>query len=223
MPALPSVPNVLRIDRFFSMAGGKLAKVHAHGKYVGAPLSNAEAAAVAGLVRASFAGNLAGLMSSAYSLVDTVVTDLTSPTAGVGSDTTVVPGTLTGEPAPQDACVLNSLEIGRRFRGGHPRQYWPFGESADMADPTTWGSVFIGTCSTKLGLDAAAWQAAINTVRSGAEAVSVSYYDGFTVHTGTTGRARNVSTVRLVPLVDPVVSEIVREIIATQRKRLLRA
>jgi len=51
--------------------------------------------------------------------------------------------------------------------------------------------------------------------------VNVSYYAGFTLHTGTTGRVRNVPTPRAVPLVDPVTSQITRAGIGQVRRRLL--
>ena len=50
--------------------------------------------------------------------------------------------------------------------------------------------------------------------------VNVSYYEGFTVHMGTTGRARNVSTPRSSPIVDAVLGFIIQEGIATIRQIL---
>jgi hypothetical protein len=50
--------------------------------------------------------------------------------------------------------------------------------------------------------------------------VSLSYFSGFTVITSpTTGRARNVPTVRSSPLIDPVVTLKTQTSIGTQRRR----
>jgi hypothetical protein len=65
-------------------------------------------------------------------------------------------------------------------------------------------------------LEAAVWSGASSLAQ-----VNVSYYKGFTVVTSpTTGRARNVPTLRSAPVVDAVTAQAVRTSIGTQRRRI---
>jgi len=222
MPALPDVPAVLRIDMHFIMSNDDFAKCRFFLKYAGSPPTNTELDTLATLVRTEFTTNLAGLVSVDTSLNRVDITDLSSPTSAVGSDTFNVPGTLAGNVTPSSVCVLESLTISRRYRGGHPRIYWPFGNSTKLTDEQRWDLTFIGVVTTDLhnfyaGIEAGVWSGGISL-----QQVNVSYYQGFTTHTGTTGRVRNVSTPRTTPVVDVVSGDIVRDGIASQRKRLLR-
>jgi hypothetical protein len=222
MPALPSVPNVLRIDQFFKLQEDLKAKVHSFWKYASGPPTDAELNTMAAALRVSFATNMATLMPAAYDLIQIIITDLTSSTSALGEDTTTVPGTRTGDPTTADTCLLRSRHVARRFRGGHSREYWPFGVANDLNDVQTWGATFVADCETGTENYDADIATAIGAWGTSDGPVSVSFYQGFSVHTGTTGRARNVSLVRSSPVVDPVVSYTIQTGVASQRKRLLR-
>lgn len=224
MPALPAVPQVLRVDHGFTLSEDTHAKVHMFFRYTGTPPSNADLVTVANFLKTSWSAAGFQHNMTPEKLLETItITDLTSSTSSVGTDSaSAIDGVSTGHVLPADVAALTSWEIARRFRGGHPRAYWPFGTSEDLADDQTWNNGFlttvVGRFNTYLGdIVTATW--AGGGIH---QQVSVSFYEGFTVHTGTTGRARNVSTVRLVPVVDNVVSFILRAGLASQRKRLLR-
>ena len=222
MPALPAVPNVLRLDHYFHIAEDLTAKTRKFWKYLGGPPTNAELATMATAVRTAFASDMASLLSSFWELSEIVVTDLSSSTAAQGSDSTAVPGTRSGSSNSASVCLLESLKIGRRYRGGHPRNYWPFGVNGDFATAQTWLPAFITACDTGFTSFHSAIDSAIGAWGTSEGQVNVSYYSGFTTHTGTTGRVRNVSTVRLAPLVDAATGVIFQVGIASQRKRLLK-
>jgi hypothetical protein len=222
MPALPDVPSVLRNALKFTIGEDTQALIRFFLAYTGAAPTNTDLATFAAAVASSYLGRLSGLPTSDRVLTEVDVTDLTSSTAARGVATTSHAGTNGGASLPADVCALESREVLRRFRGGHGRIYWPFGSEAELHDAQTWKSTFVTNMEANLvsfyiDLVSAPWSGATLT-----QYVTPSYYHGFTVHTGVTGRARNVPTVRTTPLVDIVVSSVVKPGIASQRKRLLR-
>jgi hypothetical protein len=222
MPALPSPGKVIRLDYHFTVGSDVAAKCRTFYSYTGVPPGSGVLNPFASTVLTDAATRFAPLMTSDRILTSLVATDLSSSTGDVGVATTATAGTRSGGSLPADICTLQSLEIARRFRGGHPRIYWPFGADLDLLDPQHWNVAWPGIVKGQLdGLDGDT-EAAVWAGGGVLDNVSVSFYSGFTVHTGVTGRARNVSTPRFVPLVDPIVSTIVRQGVATQRKRLLR-
>ncbi len=222
MPALPSVPKVLRVDLHYTVGGDTFAKNRFFLQYAGTAPSNTNLNDLAEETTDQFGFNLQSLMNVDTALSKVEITDLTAPTAAFGTHAEVLTGTRAGAVVTADSCVLESLSIARRYRGGHPRIYWPFGVSADLQTLQTWTNALVAAVAAGLAgfyatLEAAVWAGGVSL-----QQVSVSYYHLFTVTTGTTGRARNVSTPRAMPLVDFVTGDNVRNGVATQRKRLLR-
>jgi hypothetical protein len=101
-----------------------------------------------------------------------------------------------------------SLEINRRYRGGHPRKYLPFGTAGTYASASSkfWDSGFIDDVQTKM----AAFLSAVGGRTEGStnfnDVVNVSYYTG--------------GALRVTPVVDAVTSLAVRTRICSQRRRL---
>lgn len=221
MPALPSAAKVLRIDQFFHLEEDLKAKCRSFWQYLTGPPTVAELNTMAIAVQAAFATDLAPLMNSFYSLVQVIITDLSSPTSAVGEVAGITPGTNTANQLTADLCVLQSNQVARRYRGGHSRIYWPFGSVGQLHDGQTWDPTFIASVGTALGTYETAVAASMTPFGGSAGPVNVSFYEGFSVHTGVTGRARNVSTPRSSAVIDPISEFIVRQGIAVQRKRLL--
>jgi hypothetical protein len=117
-------------------------------------------------------------------------------------------------------CVLRDLLIARRYRGGKPRQYWPFGVITDLQTAQVWLNAFVTACTTGFtnhtaGMTGLTWPGGQLQTE-----VNVSYYQGFKVVTSpTTGRARNVPTPRSTPLIDAATGSRINQRIATQRRR----
>lgn len=223
MPALPDVNKVLRVDLTFLIDEDLGAKVRFYKRYAGVAPTSGQLNTFAGDVGDLFASSgLAGHMVDEYALTLTEVTDLTSPTAAFGSDATDHPGTdSTNDHLIASACVLVSHRLARRYRGGHPRNYWPLGTVDDLDDSQTFTDAFVASVQTDMdsfygGINALGWTSA-GTIDS----VNVSYYEGFTVFIGPTGRARNISTVRDEAVIDTITAHVVQKGIASQRGRLL--
>jgi hypothetical protein len=221
MPALPSVPKGLKVIYFFEIGADLTADCRQFFQYTGTGASITDMNTLAGNIASSYATNLAPMAHPTRILTDVVVIDLSSPTAPTGAAIVTTPGTRTGGDLPASSALLESGEIDRRYRGGHPRTYWPFGTDTDIDTPQLWNSAFATAAAAALAAHFADWSTDLVPGITTVSPINVSYYEGFTVHTGTTGRARNVSTPRLAPVVDAIVEYVIRLGIAQIRKRLL--
>jgi hypothetical protein len=220
MPALPDAPNVLRVAYAFTVGTDLAAGCREFFQYTGAAPSAPDLVTLAAAIGASAVTNLIPLMQADTSLDTITLTDLTSPTSAEGFALIAADGTRAGGQLPANAAVLQSLEILRRYRGGHPRTYWPFGTDDDIATRQTWVGGSVTEFVDGLAAHFATWSVELPAGMATVTPVNVSYYHGFEVITGSTGRARNVPLVRAAPIIDVVVSSIVRPNIASQRRRL---
>jgi hypothetical protein len=160
------------------------------------------------------------MLSGEGDFVAVQITDLSSPSAGVGEWAGSHAGTRSGSILPVGVCVVLNKEIARRYRGGKPRQYLPYGTDSDLSGASRFTSAFTSDLVT-------AWDGFQGTLSGTAvgpatitNEVNVSYYDGFTVVTNpSTGRARNKPTLRATPLVDSVLEYSASEVPGSQRRR----
>ena len=224
MPPLPSVPKVIKITFKHSYGGDTDVLSTIHEEYTGTPPTTAEIATFATACGAAWDSNMAAYASSAQvSLEEVYATDLSSDTAAQAQVAAVFPGTGGGAALPADTCFVIGYEIARRYRGGHSRGYWPLGTETEVLSPQLWTTAAVtAMTATFVGMQAAiaaaGWSGA-GTISQ----VNVSYFSGFTVVTSpTTGRARNVPTVRATPLIDPIVDVVGRQPFGSQRRRVRR-
>jgi hypothetical protein len=221
MPALPSVNKVLKVQYKFAIGGDLGAMCHEFWAYTGTGPSVADADTFAGDISNSYNTWMCPFMTDEKSLEEVIVTDLTSPTAAVGTDATAHVGSLAGNYLPASASALLSRTVARRYRGGHPRTYLPLGNQANLDGSQTWDAGIIADWLS-------AWGSHVDQVETGPPAtigtvtpVNVSYYAGFTPHEGTTGRYRNVASARAIPVVDAIEGFLFRLGVAQIRRRLL--
>jgi hypothetical protein len=194
---LPNVANVLKVRIHWLIGTDANALNILHWRYSGTSPDDSTAILIAQDIYAAAAANLAPLVESGNKLIAVDVTDLTSPTSGQGQHVANTSGSRGSGFISAGTALLQSLTIQRRYRGGKPRTYWPFGTSGDLVSSSAWTSTFITDCGTGV-------QAFVNAVNAVTEAgttlvgqVSVSYYQGFTsVLNPVTGRTRDVPKVR---------------------------
>jgi len=203
---LPPVPNVLvtKLDWTSTVSPGAFS--HLFWQTSTSGVTNSQLTALAALVRSSFGTNLKAYMSSNWTLAQVTARDLGPSPAQDGIDTTLVAGTLAGGLVTAETATLINFVIGRRYRGGHPRVYWPLGNSTVMLDMTHWTTAQTANVST-------GFAALINAVVAGGSGTptitglcSVSYYFG--------------KALRPTPVVDPVIAWKVSQIPASQRRRM---
>jgi len=219
MPALPSVPGVAKIILRHTIGDDTTAAARFFMRY-GAGWTGPLAVLAADAIALAWNAHLAARTVNTTNLHEVDVEDLASPSSPVGSASVVHPGTIApASETPNSACFRIDFQIGRRYRGGKPCIYCP---SPDLNE-LTGGRTFQ---PAGLAANEAAWNAFIAAVVAGtagnlilSDQVNVSYYEGFTPHTGTTGRVRNVPNRRGTPLVDDVIAAIGNPTLASQRRR----
>lgn len=221
MPALPSVPDVLRIQFKWTSSSDVDVLCRLYWQYSGTAPTNGQLATMA----STLAGNMNTVYGSYWhsdvTLTECIITDLSSPTAATGSATVSHAGTLTGTELPANTALLINFQVARRYRGGKPRLYLPLGSSSEMLTTQTWSTTFTtnvlsqyGTVQTDIANAIAVWGSSVSQV-------NVSYYKGFTVFTEPSGRARNIPTLRAGgPVVDTVTGYSVNPKFGSQRRRV---
>jgi len=206
VPALPNVPNVLKIELLWTQAGIPCANV-LHCSYSGDAPSASDCTSIGGGIAEAFwvVGLYEGYPTSTE-LVGVRVTDLTTSSSATGEFPVSTSGTYEGGELPAQAAVLVNYQILRRYRGGHPRTYYPPPNQSLLSGPSEWGSTIL----TELN----------GQVESLFEYLSTTTVDA----TELTGQVcvsyMDARVPRVDPLVEPIVGYVVSPIMATQRRRI---
>lgn len=207
MPPLPNVPQVCKIE-----VGG----TYHDTEWFNIWYVNYSGSAPSSSDLLNYLGDLESVVEGAYSpemSVDNEITsikgtDLTTDTGAVASHTLSTFGVRTGDFVPANVCMVASMEILRRYRGGHPRKYLPWGTAGTYATGSTkdWDSGFVTDCQAKLDGLLTGFGAITHGGTTWNSAVNVSYYTG--------------GAVRGVAQVDVIQGGIIRPRICSQRRRL---
>lgn len=219
MPPLPSVPNVVHAQLGFTDGGDTGVLATQYFRYSGGPPTATDLNALSADVFNAARG-FCPFLDSASALTGVRLTDLSAPTAAQGEFASDAPGTRGGDVLPGGTCVLVAYVINRRYRGGKPRNYFPFFVTDDLATRQLWEAGPLGLLGSEVGTYFTTVIGSSSGTTTFTDHVNVSYYDGFTVETNpTTGRARNVPKRRTTPVVDTIVSYAVKANPASQRRR----
>jgi hypothetical protein len=219
MPALPPVPNTLKCQLLWNDSSDVDVSSTLFFSYSGGAPGSSDCSNFAVVLVNSFAAQL-DLWHSDTVLTGGTVTDLTSPSAATGSAAANHPGGETGSPLAGGTCVVAGYRINRRYRGGKPRNYFPWGTASDLATRQGWNPSYVTEAQS--GIQTAI-QAFVGQVEGGTTIlahVNVSYYEGSkVVISPTTGRAKNVPILRATPRVDNIVGISVNTSPGSQRRR----
>jgi hypothetical protein len=222
MPALPDVPSVVRINLDFALSETLRGGVRQFWSFSGGPPSIANLEQLATDVSTTYDSEFAPLTPANYALKEVVCTDLTSDTSAQGLWSGTVQGTRSGANLPEDVAVLQSFTIARRYRGGKPRTYWPFGTITDLsADGTVWDTELITAVTDAWNTFKADLLALTGIGITITDHVNVSYYSGFaSVQNPVTKRWRNIPTPRTGDaVVDGITGFVVDSFPGSQRRR----
>ena len=223
MPALVDQPNVLAVRLHWAASLDTNIQSKLHFKWSGTAPSNATCSTLASDIRAFAVTRFQGLIDSDHTIGEVDVTDLTSAIAGNGAATGSTAGSRAGAFLPAGVAVLTSYKIGRRYRGGKPRTYWPFGVGGDMQNNSTWQTTFMDAVRTAVnGFVADTSGLTVAGCSVGAHC-NVSYYEGFvSSQNPVTLRWRNIPLPRTVAIApDDITAISVDTKPASQRRRNL--
>lgn len=218
MPALPPVPNVLRVDVEWLVGGDSTITTKLYFRYSGGPPTSTDCQNFASTIWSNMS-SIRDLWPPSHTLEGVKVTDLSSASGGVGIHAETAVGSRTGISGSGGLALLTNYVINRRYRGGKPRSYWPFGTATDLSTPQAWDGTMMSDVATSLSSFFASTIGEVQGTTTITDHVNVSYYEGFHVITTPSGRMKNVSNVRSVPVVDTVVTWAASVRPASQRRR----
>ncbi len=219
MPALPSPGPIVKLNVNWGIEGDALGETVHYFRYSsGAPsaadLSTFATDAVStGLTQfQALCNNYVGMLAAtARDLGSAMGNEATAGTPWVGTRGTAL--------TPPAAAMVVSHSISRHYRGGHPRTYLPLGDAADIATTGFWTAGLVSAADTAWGNWANGLLSTFGSLVT-TNIVNVSYYGPPNrIITGSTGRVRTVSTMRVTPLVDNITGHAARKQIGSQRRR----
>jgi hypothetical protein len=215
------VANIIKSGWNFGLpAGEAIARVGLHFAFTGGPPTTAELIDIANDFMTAYDTHGKSLTASEVVLDSVDLTDLTSPTSAVGESThSTIAGTRGDSDNPSPLCATTIYGVSRRFRGGHPKSYWPFGVSGDLGSYNRWSSGFI--TAVDAGVQALITECLTSTHGGVAitDWVCVSYYEGFDNFTEPSGRARVIPRLRATPVVDSMFYKYLMPEYGVQRRR----
>jgi hypothetical protein len=196
---------VLKYSQIWELDNNDNAESILHFQYSGSAPSTSDCSALAATFQAAAVTNLKSLLHTINALGIATVLDLGSSTGASGSGGSITSGTLTGTQLPASTCVVMNHHIARRYRGGKPRTYAPFGSSSSTATTGSWGTGFLNNCNSDWSAFITSCKAASSGATTVTNFVNVSYY--------------NNKTLRVTPQVDTISASIARTRMGTQRRR----
>lgn len=200
MPALPPVADVIKCRMFWTIEGDANAASIFFLHYTSGPPSETDLNTLVGNIITSEESHLIGLFGTGVDCVDVDARDLSAMDANYATSGTADTGTRTGgRLAPGTAAVVN-YSIKQSYRGGKPRNYFPFGTSTDVDTTGLWTDAFVNAYSSGVGSFFNDLIGTIGDLVIDKQCV-VSYYGppNKVITNPTTGRARTVSTRRDAP------------------------
>lgn len=190
-----------------------------HFAYTGSEPSSSDCSNLAAAIANAF-GTCKAHWDTGTVLSTCQVTDLTSDTAGQGNSAVDFVGTSGGTLLSGATSLVVNYTIARRYRGGKPRSYLPWGTTENLETKQQWDPSFLAAVGSDV---AACFSTIIGTSEGGttiSNHVNVSYYNGFTVvNPGGGKRAKNVPVLRSSPLVDTITGRTFLAFPGSQRRR----
>lgn len=187
--------------------------------YGGSPPTAANCNALASDIASAWAANLAPLIHADWSLTEVDVLDIATNMGNFGTWTGTDAGTNSGSQLSANAASNIEFNLQRRYRGGKPRIYLPPPAETEAVNAGKWSDAFV----TDLNTGITAFFAAIAALSVGAIGtlahVNLSYYDGFTNVTNSSGRTRAAPKYRTTALVDSISGYSAKAVIGSQRRR----
>lgn len=221
MPPLPSVTKVVRVELLYSNNASTTNQLNRlFFEYSGSAGTTTEMNAFASAISSYWATHCASLLPTEAEMAEVKCVDLSTESSPIGSYSTGVAGTRSGTPNSAQLAFMVQMTIARRYRGGKPKTFLPYGTAADLTNVGSWGGSFITAVTTGWNAFIAAVIADTN-YSTFSQQVNVSYYEppNIIVTNPVTGRARTVSTVRTSAVIDPILSYVYESKVATQRRR----
>jgi hypothetical protein len=171
-----------------------------------AGITDAQALQVATGVHNAYKTNMLPRFTNFYTQIQTTAQDLTTVSGGQGIFALSTAGSNGTQEIASSTCHLVSHKIARRYRGGHPRTYFPPAAGLALNDPQHWTAADVNGFQLAYNAFVAAAISSTVTGNTIDQHVSVSYHSG--------------RVVRPVPVIDIIKSSVCETMVATQRRRI---
>lgn len=177
MPPLPPAPLGVRVK--LSGTNQTLPWVNIlFLQYSGGPPTGTDLTTLASAVRTAWTTNVAPAMHAQVALTGVDCQDIASTTGASGSWSGSAPGTGSGTAyLPVNVAICVSWKVSLRWRGGHPRNYWPGTVQTNVSAGNQWLPAYL----TILQTAAANFHTALNALTLNGNPtlhVVYSYYHG---------------------------------------------
>lgn len=176
MPALPNIPNVVKVQLHYQVGADTTAMTVHHFRYSGGPPNSSDCLQLASEINTA-ANPLAAFLDTSSSLSGCTVTDLSTNLGGQNTQTRTLLGTETGGLLSAGTAYLLNLQIARRYRGGKPRNYFPFGTTTNINGRTQWVGVWHDSVQSALQTFFAQCLGLVGGATTLTAHVSVGYHD----------------------------------------------
>lgn len=218
VPPLPASP-VVRVRLDYTTTSGTDMGSRFYLGYSGGSPAAADCVTLANDIATAWNSHLASVVYTNVSLTEVDVQDIASHTGAFGSADVSHPGLMAGATLTANAATNVEFDIARRYRGGKPRMFLPPPDATTLANLEKYSTTFIGNVNT--GIQAFFSQIEALSVGSmGALThVNVSYYQGFTNITNSSGRTSAAPKYRTTALVDTVTGYACKAVVGSQRRR----
>jgi len=221
MAPLPPVSKVVKLVITYTVGSDTSVVNILHFRYAGTAPSQTELAAWLAGVAAEYAAHCAQCAPASVIATTYTATDLSTPSSAQYVHSENHAGTRVGTELPANVAVLVNYHINRRYRGGKPRSYLPFGVGSDVQTGQLWTTAFHDLVQTQwLQFLTNVANQAMGSGNANSTLVNVSYYwqeppaDGSPIKPGTP------STVRPTPQVDDITDTRVSTAFGSQRDRV---
>lgn len=187
--------------------------------YAGSAPTGANCTTIATDIAAAWASDFNALTPDDIALNEVDVLDIATDSGLSGQWTGSNVGTRGATGLPYQVAMNVEYGIARRYRGGKPRSYFPFGVLGDLQTDATWTSSFVTSVNTGV----AAFYTAVQAISVGAVGalahVNLSYYQSFTNIENSSGRMRAVPKYRSVALLDTITGYSAKVVLGSQKRR----
>jgi hypothetical protein len=144
---LPDVENVLRVKLNGTNQGTSwVALFYWH--YNGAAPTGAQLATFCGSFMTATTGSIGAALGTHVGLTNVEAWDLSSREGASASGGAATNGSLAGAPLPTNIAAVCGWKVSYRWRGGHPRTYWPAGVTSSVENGHLWTDVAVGAFQT---------------------------------------------------------------------------
>lgn len=187
--------------------------------YAGSAPTGANCTTLADDIEAAWVANLAPLMTENWELTSVDVLDIATDSglSGQWNGTEAGSGGTNQIPA---SCAQNvEFNIARRYRGGKPRMFLPPAGQPALLDAGHWDSAQVTAVNTGVAAFFAALEALSIGAMGALQHINLSYYQGFTNITNSSGRERAVPKYRATAQSDRVTGYSAKAEVGSQRRR----